>query len=135
MPTKRIPITLHFYHHIFRYQPNILIATTDLSFSIEASRQPSDLAVMPRRTGLKGEGLSRGQIVPVLNGTPEELDAQVQTISPVWGTCTESAGTKLSSLNLSIRKQQNSILVAEQGAKSRWKGTEDRENWRKWKNC
>ena len=52
----------------------MITAGTDLSFSIRQVDNRLTVAVMPRRTGLKGE--AGGQIVPlVLNGTPEELDA------------------------------------------------------------
>ena len=59
----------------------MITAGTDLSFSIRQVNNRLTVAVMPRRTGLKGE--AGGQIVPlVLNGTPEELDAEfLQAIS------------------------------------------------------
>lgn len=59
----------------------MITAGTDLSFSIRQVDNRLTVAVMPRRTGLKGE--AGGQIVPlVLNGTPEELDAEfLQAIS------------------------------------------------------
>ncbi len=59
----------------------MITAGTDLSINIRQADNRLTVAVMPRRTGLKGE--TGGQIVPlVLNGTPEELDMEfLQAIS------------------------------------------------------
>lgn len=59
----------------------VITAGTDLSINIRQVNNRLTVAVMPRRTGLKGE--TGGQIPPlVLNGTPEELDMEfLQAIS------------------------------------------------------
>lgn len=98
----------------------MITAGTDLSFSIRQVDNRLTVAVMPRRTGLKGE--AGGQIVPlVLNGTPEELDAEfLQAIS----TPVQKAQGILTNLE-TFEKQAEQAASQNKGAKSpAGKGTE-----------
>lgn len=91
----------------------MITAGTDLSFSIRQVDNRLTVAVMPRRTGLKGE--AGGQIVPlVLNGTPEELDAEfLQAIS----TPVQKAQGILTNLE-TFEKQAEQAASQNKGAKS-----------------
>ena len=91
----------------------MITAGTDLSFSIRQVNNRLTVAVMPRRTGLKGE--AGGQIVPlVLNGTPEELDAEfLQAIS----TPVQKAQGILTNLE-TFEKQAEQAASQNKGAKS-----------------
>ena len=89
----------------------MITAGTDLSFSIRQVDNRLTVAVMPRR--LKGE--AGGQIVPlVLNGTPEELDAEfLQAIS----TPVQKAQGILTNLE-TFEKQAEQAASQNKGAKS-----------------
>lgn len=91
----------------------MITAGTDLSFSIRQVNNRLTVAVMPRRTGLKGE--AGRQIVPlVLNGTPEELDAEfLQAIS----TPVQKAQGILTNLE-AFEKQAEQAASQNKGAKS-----------------
>ena len=91
----------------------MITAGTDLSFSIRQVDNRLTVAVMPRRTGLKGE--AGRQIVPlVLNGTPEELDAEfLQAIS----TPVQKAQGILTNLE-AFEKQAEQAASQNKGAKS-----------------
>ena len=91
----------------------MITAGTDLSFSIRQVNNRLTVAVMPRRTGLKGE--AGGQIVPlVLNGTPAELDAELlQAIS----TPVQKAQGILTNLE-TFEKQAEQAASQNKGAKS-----------------
>lgn len=91
----------------------MITAGTNLSFSIRQVDNRLTVAVMPRRTGLKGE--AGGQIVPlVLNGTPEELDAEfLQAIS----TPVQKAQGILTNLE-TFEKQAEQAASQNKGAKS-----------------
>lgn len=91
----------------------MITAGTDLSFSIRQVNNRLTVAVMPRRTGLKGE--AGRQIVPlVLNGTPEELDAEfLQAIS----TPVQKAQGILTNLE-TFEKQAEQAAAQNKGAKS-----------------
>lgn len=91
----------------------MITAGTDLSFSIRQVNNRLTVAVMPRRTGLKGE--AGRQIVPlVLNGTPEELDAEfLQAIS----TPVQKAQGILTNLE-TFEKQAEQAASQNKGAKS-----------------
>lgn len=130
--TKRMYNTSIFYHYVFQAINRMITAGTDLSFSIRQVDNRLTVAVMPRRTGLKGE--AGGQIVPlVLNGTPEELDAEfLQAIS----TPVQKAQGILTNLE-TFEKQAEQAASQNKGAKSplEKEPKEVRENGRKWKNC
>lgn len=97
----------------------MITAGTDLSFSIRQVNNRLTVAVMPRRTGLKGE--AGGQIVPlVLNGTPEELDAEfLQAIS----TPVQKAQGILTNLE-TFENRRNRRRHRTRAPNPRWKGTE-----------
>lgn len=110
----------------------MITAGTDLSFSIRQVDNRLTVAVMPRRTGLKGE--AGGQIVPlVLNGTPEELDAEfLQAIS----TPVQKAQGILTNLE-TFENRRNRRRRRTRAPNPRWKRNRRRsgKNGRKWKNC
>lgn len=110
----------------------MITAGTDLSFSIRQVNNRLTVAVMPRRTGLKGE--AGGQIVPlVLNGTPEELDAEfLQAIS----TPVQKAQGILTNLE-TFENRRNRRRRRTRAPNPHWKRNRRRsgKNGRKWKNC
>ena len=92
----------------------MITAGTDLSFSIRQVNNRLTVAVMPRRTGLKGEAGGVKSSPMVLNGTPEELDAEfLQAIS----TPVQKAQGILTNLE-TFEKQAEQAISQSKAAKS-----------------